>query len=86
MLNTKKGIYLSLITALVSGVSIFVNKFAVGAITPALYFTSVKNFSVALLITAIVLFTGKFREITKLVIKRLLVRVKIKKENRVRMT
>lgn len=66
MLNTKKGIYLSLITALVSGVSIFVNKFAVGAITPALYFTSVKNFSVALLITAIVLFTGKFREITKL--------------------
>ena len=50
MSNNTKGIYLSLATAIISGVSIFVNKFAVEAIKPALYFTSIKNFSVALLL------------------------------------
>ena len=57
MSNTTRGIYLSLLTAVISGISIFVNKFAVDAIKPALYFTSVKNVAVAVLIVAIVLAT-----------------------------
>jgi drug/metabolite transporter (DMT)-like permease len=66
MSNAAKGIYLSLLTAVISGFSIFINKFAVDAIKPALYFTSVKNVSVALLIVAIVLITGEWKKITKL--------------------
>lgn len=71
MSNTTKGIYISLLTAVISGVSIFVNKFAVDAIKPALYFTSVKNLAVALLIVAIVLATGEWRKILKLTGKEL---------------
>jgi len=66
MSNTTKGIYLSLLTALISGFSIFINKFAVDLIKPALYFTSVKNVAVALLIVAIVLMTGEWKKISKL--------------------
>src|SRR3972149_7170706 len=66
MSNTTKGIYISLATAVISGVSIFVNKFAVDAVKPALYFTSVKNVAVALLIVTIVLATGEWKKIAKL--------------------
>ena len=66
MLNTTRGIYFSLLTAVISGFSIFVNKFAVDTIKPALYFTSVKNVAVALLIVAIVLATGEWKKIAKL--------------------
>ena len=66
MSNITKGIYISLATAVISGVSIFVNKFAVDAVKPALYFTSVKNVAVALLIVAIVLATGEWKKIAKL--------------------
>src|SRR3989304_6510613 len=66
MSNTTKGIYISLTTAVISGVSIFVNKFAVDTIKPALYFTSVKNVAVALLIVTIVLATGEWKKIAKL--------------------
>jgi len=71
MSNTTRGIYLSLLTAVISGISIFVNKFAVDAIKPALYFTSVKNVAVAVLIVAIVLATGEWRKISKLTGKEL---------------
>ena len=66
MSNITKGIYISLATAVISGVSIFVNKFAVDAVKPALYFTSVKNVAVALLIVTIVLATGEWKKIAKL--------------------
>jgi len=66
MSNNTKGIYLSLATAVISGVSIFINKFAVDAIKPALYFTSIKNFSVALLLVALVLLTGSWRKVAQL--------------------
>jgi len=66
MSNTTRGIYLSLLTAVISGFSIFVNKFAVDAIKPALYFTSVKNIAVALVIVSIVLITGEWKKIAKL--------------------
>ncbi|HBI35737.1 TPA: hypothetical protein DDY47_02275, partial [candidate division WWE3 bacterium] len=48
-----------------------VNKFAVDAIKPALYFTSIKNVAVAILIVAIVLATGEWKKIAKLTKKEL---------------
>ncbi|KKS35445.1 MAG: hypothetical protein UU99_C0012G0004 [Parcubacteria group bacterium GW2011_GWE2_42_14] len=71
MSNITKGIFISLATAVISGVSIFVNKFAVDAIKPALYFTSIKNVAVAILIVAIVLATGEWKKIAKLTKKEL---------------
>ena len=64
--NHSKGIYLALVTALISGVAIFVNKFAVDAIQPPLVFTAVKNVGVGLLIITILIITRKWRLIKKL--------------------
>jgi drug/metabolite transporter (DMT)-like permease len=66
MSNNTKGIYLSLLTAVISGFSIFINKFAVDAIKPALYFTSIKNISVALLIFALIFVTKDWKKLAKL--------------------
>jgi len=62
----KKGIKLALVTSLVSGISIFINKFAVNAIKPALVFTTVKNSGVALLVLAIIVMTKKWSQVSKL--------------------
>lgn len=67
-----KGIYFSLLAALISGISVFVNKFAVDAIKPALYFTSVKNFAVAVLLVALLLATKEFVQLKKLSKKELI--------------
>lgn len=64
--NTKKGIYLALITALISGIAIFVNKFAVTAIQPPVVFTSVKNVGVGFLILSLLLASRKWGLIKKL--------------------
>jgi len=64
--NQTKGINLAIVTALISGVSIFVNKFAVDAVRPPLFFTAAKNAGVALLILGIFLATGKWQQIKKL--------------------
>lgn len=64
--NQTKGIQLAIITALISGVSIFVNKFVVSVIEPPLVFTAIKNTSVGLLIFGILLATKKWRQIRKL--------------------
>ncbi len=61
-----KGIYLALITAIISGFSIFFNKYAVGVITPPLFFTGMKNVFVALIILALVIGTHKLNTIKKL--------------------
>lgn len=61
-----KGIYLALGAALISGVSIFVNKYAVEAIKQPLVFTSVKNTGVAILILTILIASRKWRQISKL--------------------
>lgn len=53
-------------TALISGVSIFVNKFAVDAIKQPLVFTFVKNTGVAMLLMTILVMGGKWKEILKL--------------------
>lgn len=50
-----KGIKFAFLAALISGLSIFVNKFAVDAIKPPLYFTTFKNIAVGILIFSIIL-------------------------------
>ncbi|NMB56633.1 DMT family transporter [Candidatus Beckwithbacteria bacterium] len=61
-----KGIKWAILTAIISGISIFVNKFAVEAIKPALIFTGVKNFGVGILIISFLLLSGKWNEIKTL--------------------
>jgi drug/metabolite transporter (DMT)-like permease len=53
--------YLALVTALISGFSNFINKFAVTAISPPLFFTAVKNTGVGLLIISSLLLTKKWK-------------------------
>ena len=64
--NQTKGINLAIVTALISGVSIFVNKCAVDAVQPPLFFTAAKNAGVALLILGILLASRKWHQIKKL--------------------
>lgn len=64
--NLHKGIYLSLVTTLISGVAIFINKFAVSAIQPPLVFTTVKNLGVGFLIISILLIFRKWKLIKKI--------------------
>lgn len=64
--NTTKGVYLALITAFISGIAIFVNKFAVTAIQPPVVFTAVKNAGVGLLILAILLTLRKWKLVKKI--------------------
>lgn len=64
--NQKKGIYFAFITAFISGISIFLNKFALDVVKPPLYFTSIKNFSVGILIACIILFSRELESIKKL--------------------
>lgn len=66
MSNQVKGVYFAIATALISGVSIFVNKFAVGAIKPPLVFTTTKNIGVGLLIVAIIIALRKWKELKKI--------------------
>jgi drug/metabolite transporter (DMT)-like permease len=67
MAKTKlTGIYFAVATTLISGVSIFLNKFAVTAIEEPLVFTTVKNAGVALVVLIFLLLSGEFKEIKKL--------------------
>ncbi len=63
MFTDNKGIKLALITAVVSGISVFINKFAVSAMPSALLFTATKNTLVALFIVGILLSTKKITQI-----------------------
>ena len=61
----KKGYLFVLLTALVSGVSIFLNKFAVSGIDPYV-FTFSKNLLVALFLLAVLLMFKEFKALKKL--------------------
>ncbi len=61
MSNTTKGILLALLTAFISGFSIYINKFAVDAIQPPLVFTATKNFGVGLMIVCLLVITKKWQ-------------------------
>jgi drug/metabolite transporter (DMT)-like permease len=64
--DLKNAAILALLTALISGVSNFSNKIAVSIIKEPVFFTSLKNGLVALLLVGIVIFVGKWREIRTL--------------------
>lgn len=64
--NVTKGIYLALITAFISGIAIFINKFAVTAIQPPVVFTAVKNAGVGILILSLLLTGRKWKLVKKL--------------------
>jgi drug/metabolite transporter (DMT)-like permease len=61
-----KGISFALLASFVSGISIFINKFAVTAIPQPLVFTSIKNTAVAISIIGVLFLNGKWRQIKKL--------------------
>jgi drug/metabolite transporter (DMT)-like permease len=60
--RTTKGIALALVTALISGVSIFVNSYAVKAVSDAAVFTTLKNGVAALVLLAVVLLATRGRQ------------------------
>jgi drug/metabolite transporter (DMT)-like permease len=62
---SKKGLRLVLGTALISGVSIFINKFGVQGIDSSL-FTGAKNIVVAILLFSLILLAKDFQKIKKL--------------------
>jgi len=57
--NCQKGVFFALITAVISGVSIFLNKYSVGFITPPLLFTGLKNATVALILFSLIILSRK---------------------------
>ena len=61
-----KGTYLALATALISGVSVYVNSFGVKQVPDPFVFTTVKNLLVAVGLVALVLLPGAWREIQSL--------------------
>jgi drug/metabolite transporter (DMT)-like permease len=61
----EKGIFLALLTAIISGISVFVNGFAVQGTDPFI-FTTLKNVSVALLIGSLFLLFGWRKELATL--------------------
>lgn len=68
MFRNKTGIQLALMTAVISGVSVFVNKFAVGLIKPPVLFTGLKNVMVGLILLSLLLATrkiGTLKNLTK---------------------
>lgn len=67
MIDKQKGILLILMTALISGLSIFINKFSLASIDSSV-FTFFKNITVGVLLFSVILFTkeiGKIKKITK---------------------
>jgi len=64
--TTAKGIQFAFFTALISGVSIFINKFAVSTVGQPLVFTAFKNSLVGILILGILIATKKWKKIFSL--------------------
>lgn len=64
-MNQKRGILLILAAAVISGFSIFINKFSVAQIESSV-FTFLKNAMTAMLLAGIILLTGEFSSIRKL--------------------
>ncbi|KKT77823.1 MAG: hypothetical protein UW73_C0011G0022 [Microgenomates group bacterium GW2011_GWB1_44_8] len=61
-----RGIQFAVAAATISGLSVFLNKFALEIIKPPILFTSTKNFIVGLMVMLILLLTGKWRGIFSL--------------------
>jgi len=70
-MEKEKGIVLAYLTALISGISVFVNSIGVLSIDPIAY-TFIRNFLVALVLVSFGIFIGNWKEINKLQKKELL--------------
>ena len=66
MKNVNKSLILVLATALISGISVFINKFAVAAISNSDVFTTVKNLAVGLVLTGLILLPIYFSKLKML--------------------
>jgi drug/metabolite transporter (DMT)-like permease len=62
----RKGIYFASALALLSGVSIFLNSFAVKIIPNAFFLTTTKNFIVVFFLAALIILFKRFKDIKKL--------------------
>lgn len=71
-MNKSKGIYFALSAAFISGISIFINKFAVDAISDPLVFTTIKNTGVAIVLVTFLMISGKWKKIKLLKSKELM--------------
>ncbi|GIW69914.1 MAG: hypothetical protein KatS3mg101_0661 [Patescibacteria group bacterium] len=69
---SNKGISWAVVTAVISGFSIFLNKFASSAVTPPLFFTGLKNLTVGFMLILLVVITRKARLIRGITIKELI--------------
>lgn len=61
-----KGLSLVLATAIISGISVFLNKFAVKAVSNSDIFTTAKNISVGLILTGLILLPFFFTKLKKI--------------------
>lgn len=64
--NIQKGIYFAFVTAIISGVAIFLNKFAVGVLKDPYIFATTKNIIVGLVLISGLVLIGKWQVIRKL--------------------
>lgn len=64
--ENNKGVYLALATAFISGLAVFLNKFAIGFWSNSSVFTTAKNLVTAILLTSIILLVKKLPELKKL--------------------
>jgi len=62
----KKGIYFSLITALISGVSVFINSSVIKTFSNVYFFTTAKNLVVVFLIASLLIFLKKIKTFQRL--------------------
>ncbi len=69
--NLRTGVLLAFATALISGVSIYVNKFAVSAVPDAVLFTTLKNTLVGIAIITVILVAQSARKETRQAISKL---------------
>ncbi|MFA5188046.1 MAG: DMT family transporter [Patescibacteria group bacterium] len=66
MKKVNKGLYLVLGTALISGVSVFLNKFAVSTVSNSDIFTTSKNLIVGIILTALIVTPFLFNKLRKI--------------------
>lgn len=64
--TSQKGLYLAYLTAIISGLAVFINKFATKAIADSNVFTTAKNICVALILCFIVLLPSIFPKLKNL--------------------
>lgn len=64
--QTQKGMYLAMLTAVISGFSVFLNKFAVSAWNNSSVFTTGKNLIAVIFLISAVILVGKFSELKNL--------------------